>query len=162
MREFLLMIHPTTGVLAILAALWVFVEALNSSPVRSPASNGASAQNRARLLWSSFLTAVLMIATLIAGGYWYVVYYAADKAIILKGAWPFAHSLVMETKEHFFFATLILSILLPIVVYSNDLITNRGARMLVLATATLIIISSLALEGAGALISMAVRVSMVN
>src|SRR3989338_8244639 len=98
MRELLLMIHPATGVLAMLCALWVLVEALN-----------ASSRNHARLLWGSTLTAILMIATLIAGGYWYVVYYAADKAIILNGAWPFAHNLVMETKEHLFFVTLILA-----------------------------------------------------
>ncbi|MCR4281219.1 MAG: hypothetical protein NUV88_02730 [Candidatus Kaiserbacteria bacterium] len=151
MRELLLMIHPTTGVFAILAALWVFIEALN-----------ASASNRARLLWGSVLTAVLMTATLITGGYWYVVYYAADKAIILKSAWPFAHSIIMETKEHLFFATLILSVLLPIIVRGNDLVANRGARILVYVTASLIILSSLAFEGAGAVISMAVRVGLLN
>ncbi|MDO8561356.1 MAG: hypothetical protein Q7S05_00840 [bacterium] len=151
MREFLLMIHPTTGALAILAALWVFVETLN-----------ASERNRVRLLWGSALTAVLMVVTLIVGGYWYVVYYAADKAIILKGAWPFAHSLVMETKEHFFFATLILSILLPIVVRGNDLVTNHGARILVLVITALVVLSSFAMEGAGAFISMAVRVGLMQ
>ena len=162
MRELLLMIHPTTGVLAMLCALWVFVEALNASPVRSIASNGASARNRSRLLWGSMLTALLMIATLISGGYWYVVYYAADKAIILNSAWPFAHSILMEIKEHLFFATLILSVLLPIVVRGNDLAINRGARILVLAITSLIILSSLAFEGAGAIISMAVRIGIMN
>jgi len=162
MRELLLMVHPTTGVLAMLCALWVFVEALNASPVRSIASNGASARNRSRLLWGSMLTAVLMVATLISGGYWYVVYYAADKAIILNSAWPFAHSILMEIKEHLFFATLILSVLLPIVVRTNDLALNRGARMLTLVISALIILSSLAFEGAGAVISMAVRVGLLN
>jgi hypothetical protein len=32
--------------------------------------------------------------------YWYVVLYPTDKAIILKGPWPFAHEYFMETKEH--------------------------------------------------------------
>lgn len=151
MRELLLMVHPTTGALAILAALWVFVEALN-----------ARASNRARLVWGSLLSAFFMLATLVAGGYWYVVYYAADKALILQGAWPLAHTLVMETKEHLFFVTFVLSLFLPIAVYNSDLAANRGARMLVLIVAALIILSSFAIEGAGAFISMAVRVSLTH
>lgn len=142
------MIHPTTGALAILATLWVFVEALN-----------ASASNRARLWWASVAGAVFMVITTIVGGYWYVTYYAVDKAAILKGPWPIAHNLVMESKEHLFFATLILSILLPIIIRKEDLAANRGARMLVLVTAALVVLSSFAIEGAGAFISMAARIS---
>ena len=149
MRELLLMIHPTVGVLGVLTALWVFVEALN-----------ASSHNRTRLWWGGVLTALMMIATWIAGGYWYVTYYAADKALILEGPWPLAHTLVMETKEHVFFLTLTLALLLPLIVFKEDLAVNRGARILVLVVSALIVLSAFALEGAGALISMAVRVSM--
>ena len=145
------MIHPTTGALAILAAVWVFVEVLN-----------ASEQNLLRVWCSSITTTVLMVITWIVGGYWYVVYYAADKATILAGPWPFAHNLVMETKEHLFFVTLILSFLLPIVVKTNDLARNRGARTLVLTIAALIVLSSFATEGAGAFISMAVRMGLAK
>ncbi len=150
MKEALLMIHPTTGALAILAAVWVFVEAMNASP-----------SNRIRLAWGSVLTPLLMLITLVVGGYWYIIYYATDKALILAGPWSIAHGLVMETKEHLFFATLILALLLPIVVRSNDLATNRGARAFVLAISGLIVLSSFAIEGAGAFISMAVRMSLL-
>src|SRR3989344_876808 len=143
MRELLLMIHPTTGVLAMLCALWVFVEALN-----------ASARNRTRLLWGSILTALLMIATWVAGGYWYVVYYAADKAIILNGAWPFAHKFFIEAKEHAFFITLVLSLYLAIVAHKEDFVRNRSARTLALCVALLIVVSALAIEGAGSIIAM--------
>lgn len=145
------MIHPTTGALAIIATVWVFVEALN-----------ATAGNRARLVWGSMSAAVLMVITYVVSGYWYVTYYAADKAIILAGPWPMAHKLVMETKEHLFFATLILSILLPIVIRTNDLASNRAARILVLVIATLVILSSFAIEGMGAFISMAVRMGLIQ
>ena len=30
----------------------------------------------------------------------YLIFYPATKAVIKAGAWPWAHSLVMETKEH--------------------------------------------------------------
>jgi hypothetical protein len=148
MEKILLMIHPTTGALAILATLWVFVEALN-----------ANAGNRARMWWASILGAALMVVTGIAGGYWYVTYYAVDKVAILAGPWPVAHTLVMETKEHLFFATLILSLLLPIILLREDLVVNRGARLLVLTTAALVVLSAFAIEGAGAFISMAARIS---
>ncbi|KKW24213.1 MAG: hypothetical protein UY70_C0015G0012 [Candidatus Kaiserbacteria bacterium GW2011_GWB1_52_6] len=151
MREFLLMVHPTTGALAIFATIWVFVEALN-----------ASAQNRARLLWGSIVAAVFMVITCVVGGYWYVTYYAADKAIILAGPWPMAHTVVMEFKEHLFFATLILSLLLPIVIWSNNIVSNRGVRMLVLVIAALVVLTSFAIEGAGAMISMAVRMGLIQ
>jgi hypothetical protein len=41
-----------------------------------------------------------MWLSLLIGGYRYVASYKVDKAIILKGPWPFAHSYFMETKEH--------------------------------------------------------------
>jgi hypothetical protein len=148
MDKIILMIHPTTGALGILATLWVFVEALN-----------AGAANRARLWWASIIGAVMMIATAIVGGYWYVTYYAPDKAAILAGPWPIAHTLVMETKEHLFFVTLVLSLLLPIIISHEDLAANRGARILVLAVSALVVLSAFAIEGAGAFISMAARIS---
>jgi len=149
MDKLILLIHPTTGALAILSTVWIFVEALN-----------ASARNRARLLWASIFGAVMMTVTAIAGGYWYVTYYVADKATILAGPWPIAHTLVMEAKEHIFFITLILSFLLPFIISREDLAVNRGARILVLVTSALVILSAFAIEGAGAFIAMAVRISL--
>jgi len=103
-----------------------------------------------------------MVITCVVGGYWYVTYYAADKAIILAGPWPMAHTVVMEFKEHLFFATLILSLLLPIVIWSNNIVSNRGVRMLVLVIAALVVLTSFAIEGAGAMISMAVRMGLIQ
>lgn len=151
MRELLLLIHPTTGAIAILATLWVFVEVLN-----------ASARNHVRLLWASVVGAIFMAITAVVGGYWYVTYYAVDKATILAGPWPIAHNLVMETKEHLFFATFILSLLLPIVISHEDISANRGARLLVLVAAALVVLSAFAVEGGGAFISMAVRMSLIQ
>src|SRR3989344_3494981 len=88
MREFLLMVHPTTGALAIFCAIWFMVEVLN-----------ANESNRGRTRLAALSSMWLMIATYITGGYWYVVYYAADKAVILKGAWPFAHTFFMKPRS---------------------------------------------------------------
>jgi hypothetical protein len=151
MDKIILMLHPVTGALAMIATLWLFVEALN-----------ASGRNRARLWWSSVIGAVLMAVTAVVSGYWYITYYAADKALILKGPWPIAHNLVMETKEHLFFVTLVLSLLLPIIISHEDIAANRGARILVLVTAGLVVLTAFALEGGGAFISMAVRMSIIK
>jgi hypothetical protein len=80
---------------------------------------------------AALVTAVCMAAAWICGGYWYVHFYPAEKALILKGPWPFAHNLFMETKEHLFFITGILAFLLPIAT-REKLYSNSAARKLVL------------------------------
>ena len=145
------MVHPTTGALAIFCAIWCIVEVLNSSE-----------QNRSRTRLAALSSMWLMVATYIAGGYWYVVYYAADKAVILKGAWPFAHTFFMEAKEHAFFITLVLSIFLAIIARSEDFVRNRSARVLAVWVTLMVILSAFAAEGAGSLIAMGVRIGLTG
>ena len=145
------MVHPTTGALAIFCAIWCIVEVLNSSE-----------QNRGRTRLAALSSMWLMVATYIAGGYWYVVYYAADKAVILKGAWPFAHTFFMEAKEHAFFITLVLSIFLAIIARSEDFVRNRSARVLAVWVTLMVILSAFAAEGAGSLVAMGVRIGLTG
>jgi hypothetical protein len=149
MKEILLMTHVMLGVLTILASLWVFVEALNASEV-----------NLARIrLLSRFVPVVMTVGFLIAG-YWYVNLYPADKAIILKGPWPFAHDFFMETKEHLVLMLLLLTAYLPIVA-SADLVLNRNVRKLTLCVSALIVLTGLVMEGEGGVISMGVRMGLL-
>jgi len=148
-QELILLLHPTFGVLAVVAAVWVFVESLN-----------ASAANDARIRNASVLVAVLMWLTYVVGGYWYVNFYGGDKAIINEGPWTFAHSFFMETKEHVFFMLLLLATFLPIAAY-GDVVRKRATRTLVLWTSGLVVLLSLAMEGAGAFISMGVKVALL-
>lgn len=150
MSTFILFAHPTFGVLGILAAVWVFVEALN-----------ASEANAARLRAAASVTAVCIFLALLFGGYWYTHFYAADKAIILKGPWPWAHSFFMEFKEHLFFVPLVLALYLPIAA-AQRLAGNPGARNLVMTVAALVVLSGLVIEGAGAVISNGVKVAFVQ
>lgn len=151
MKESILFLHPALAVLGVIAAVWVFVEVLN-----------VSGKNLKRINIASILVAVSMVLTWITSGYWYIVYYATDKALILKGPWAFAHSLVMESKEHIFFSALILSLFLPIISHKNNLLQNKSARVLMYVVTILIILVALLLEGAGAIISFAVRMSLLN
>jgi len=149
-RDILLLAHASFGAIGCLAALWVFVEALSARP-----------ENAARIRIAAFVAAASMAGAWICGGYWYVHFYPAEKVLILKGPWPFAHNTFMETKEHLFFITGILAFLLPLATREN-LYANSGARKLVLSIAGMIAITGLAVEGAGAVIDHGVKVALLR
>ena len=56
----------------------------------------------------SFVTAAISWVLLLPAGNLYLTFYPATKTLVKAGAWPWAHSIVMETKEHW-------GILLPII-----------------------------------------------
>jgi hypothetical protein len=104
--------------------------------------------------------AVFMWLAYLIGGYWYVVFYATDKALILKGPWPFAHNFVMEMKEHVILMLLLLATYLPIAASSN-LFANRSARSIVLWVAGLIVLIGMTMDGSGAIIGMGAKVALL-
>lgn len=146
--DVILLAHAGFGVLGTLSAAWVAVEALN-----------AREENAARTRAAALIVAACMLMAWILGGYWYLHSYPADKAIILKGPWPFAHSLFMETKEHLFFLVLVLSLYLAIAV-RDKLHENAGARKMVLCVSILIVLSGLAMEGFGAIVNRGAEVAL--
>ena len=143
------MTHVLFGVACVISSVWVLVEALN-----------ASEANRSRIQWISRAAAIFMWLSFLAGGYWYVVFYPADKAIILKGPWPFAHEYFMETKEHLVILLLLLATYLPIAA-ANNLVASQDARRLVLWLAALIPLLGLMIEGHGAIIGMGVKAALL-
>jgi hypothetical protein len=149
MNQLILMAHVAFGMICLLAAVWVFVETLN-----------ASETNLNRIRKISRLAAAAMWVSFLIGGYWYVNFYKADKTIILKGPWPFAHSLFMETKEHLVIMLLLLATYLPIVA-TNDLAANRAARRLMLWIAGFTVLLTLLMEGEGAIIGMGVKIALL-
>jgi hypothetical protein len=149
-KDLLLFTHAGFGILGLLAALWVFVETLNAGPA-----------NAGRIRTAALATTVFFSIAWICGGFWYIHFYPSEKAIILKGPWPFAHSLFMETKEHLFFVTLILAFYLPMVT-RETLYLNAAARRMVLSVAAMIMLTALAIEGAGAGISYGVKVAFLR
>jgi hypothetical protein len=148
--DVVLLAHAFFGATGCLGALWVFVEALNASP-----------GNLSRIRAASLLTAACIVAAWICGGYWYLQFYPAEKELVLNGPWPFAHNIFMETKEHLFFATAVLALLLPIAA-REKLDSNLAARRLVLSVAALVAITGLAMEGAGAVIDHGVKVALLQ
>ena len=96
----------------------------------------------------------------VVAGYFYVLFYKTDKAIILKGPWPFAHNFFMETKEHLVIMLLMLATYLPIAT-AGKLWDNPGARRVVLWVAGIIIMLALTMEGEGGIIAMGVKVGLL-
>jgi len=149
MEHYLLLMHPVTGGLATLAALWIFVDTLNA---------GESSVSRIKNV--SLLCAVLMWLTYFLGGYFYVVYYGVDKTSIKAGPWAFGHNFFMEAKEHIFLILLMLATYLPIAA-NNYIPSNKSVRKIILWVTGLIVPTSLAMEGSGAIISVAVKVALL-
>jgi predicted membrane channel-forming protein YqfA (hemolysin III family) len=149
MKELILMAHVFFGVACLVAAVWIIVDVLH-----------ASATNQARIRRMSWAAAGVMWLAFLIGGHWYVFFYNADKNIILKGPWPFAHNYFMETKEHFVITLLLLATYLPIAA-SNNLAANKEARRLVLCVAALVAVLAVMAEGHGAIISMGVKVALL-
>ena len=148
--------HVVFGVFGILFAVWVAVEAANSSEA-----------NKYRLKLASIGTTLFLWLSYLIGGWWYVVYYGAavsnsDKSIILAGPWKWSHSFFMEAKEHIFFMLILLSILLPIVTYRNPVFKDKKIRNLTIVIALTIVVLGLGMEGFGAMISKGVKVSLIG
>jgi hypothetical protein len=134
------------GMLVIVTTVWVFVDVPNVSEA-----------SQARIRAMSLGIAVMMWLSFVIAGYWYGVYYGTDKALILKGPWPFAHTFFMEMKEHVVIMLLLLTTYLPIAA-SNNLLANKAARKVVLWVAGLSVLIAMAMDGSGALIAMGVKV----
>ena len=149
MNEIILMSHVLFGIGCMVTAVWLFADVLN-------ANDGNLARIR-RLSWGA--AALMWLAFLIAG-YWYVTDYKVDKAIILKGPWPFAHNMIMETKEHLVIMLLLLVTYLPIAA-SDNLVASKGARRLMLWVTGIIALLALAMDGEGGLIAMGVKVGLM-
>jgi hypothetical protein len=146
--DLVLLAQPTLWMLGILAAFWVYVEALN-----------ASLANEWRIRLLSEITAILIIAVAVLGGYWAGLLHTAGPAIVIKGQWPWAGKIVAAAKENLFFIPLVLAIYLPIIA-SKGLSRFSGARAVVMVTAGLIVLGGLAIQGANSLANSGARAAM--
>ena len=149
MKEVVLLGHVLFGVACLLTTVWLFVDVLN-----------AREGTRVRIRWMSRAAAVFLWLAFLVGGYWYVADYKADKNVILKGPWPFAHNFFMETKEHLVITLLLLATYLPIAA-SHNLAVNKEARRLVLCVTALVAVLALMADGHGAIIAMGVKVALL-
>lgn len=149
MSNLILMLHATFGLFFILVSLWIFVDVVNINE-----------GNAARVRSLSLGVAALMWLAYLIGGYWYVTSYGAERELILKGPWPFAHNFFMETKEHVILMLVLLATFLPIL-SSNDILHSKGVRSVMLWVTGLMIVIGISMEGAGAIISMGAKLALL-
>jgi hypothetical protein len=149
--ELMVLFHVGFGMLGILTAVWLYVEALNLTEA-----------NQGRIRVASLLLAIFIWVSYLLGGYYYVNYYAPSKAVILAGPFPWAHEFFMETKEHLFFMLLLLATYAPIAVYNLKLFPEKAGRNAVLAVAGITLILGLIMDGSGAMIIMGEKCGLIG
>lgn len=149
MREALLFVHPTFGIIGVLGALWVFVEAFK-----------ADEERLRRMKIVSLIVAAVMILTWFSGGIWDSIYYDEDREVMAKGSWAVVGDTMMEMKEHLFVIVLLLALYLPIVVYATDPRKPEASRIPTMTVAGLLVLFGIAMEGAGAIIAGSVHVGV--
>ncbi|HIJ98075.1 TPA: hypothetical protein H1012_03420 [archaeon] len=104
MRDVLLYAHILIGALLILLPFIILSQLKAKNPIAKQLS---------------FLTAGLSWILLIPAGKLYITFYPATKTVIKAGAWPWAHSIIMETKEHW-------GLLLPIIATTAAFLVYDG------------------------------------
>lgn len=100
-----------------------------------------------------------MVLTYFFAGWFYIYYYGPDKNVIKGSSYFWGHSIFTEVKEHWFFFYVLASLLLPFIVFTEDLVNNRTARKFALTSALMIFVVGLLMEGMGAIITMTLRLA---
>lgn len=143
----LVLVHSLSGGMAALALTWVLVEMLY------PTAGGVA---RGRI--ASYLAAFFVLAGCWSvGGYNYLTSYGSRvKPVILAGSEPWAHQVVMETKEHIFIflPAIVLALSLTLATVNGEsLAKNPGARRAVVVIASLALFIVLLMFFMGAIVS---------
>ena len=101
-KPVLIGLHLGFAIIGIDGFLWLLGElsAMRTGGSANPDGGWASSK---RKLWAAGIGTVGFILSWLIGGYYYVKFYGTlVKPVILKGLAPWAHAVVMETKEHVF------------------------------------------------------------
>ena|SRR3989344_6499228 len=113
---------------------------------------------KARMI-TALIGVLAFVASWIAGGYYYVVFYGTlVKPVIKEGLAPWAHNIIMEVKEHIFLFIIPVAItVLFITLLSDDEIENLGLRQVSVALTMIVAGLGLLIGAMGFVISAAAR-----
>lgn len=112
------------------------------------------------LRWSSAVAFFSYILSWLSGGYYYVVYYgSAVKPVIKAGDYAWAHSVIMESKEHafLFLPVLAFMVYLAALLFQSELESNVLFRRALIGMGIVIFVLGFLIALAGVLISGAAR-----
>lgn len=148
--HFLIGLHAGFGELGALAFLWVAIELINPTENRI---------RRARMV--ACIGAASLFLSWLAGGYYYLTsYQAVVKGLIKSGPYPWAHTVITESKEHIFMFLPFLGIVVwgALRQYGNELMANRmNLTRTIMILAVFIFLMSFLMAGMGYLISSGAR-----
>lgn len=150
-KPVLIGIHLGFGIIGIDAFLW-FLGEIRGKARRKP------------IAITALVGTLSFLGSWVAGGYYYVNYYGGlVKPSIKEGLAPWAHNVIMETKEHIF----LFIIPLAITAYFTALLSveemeRAGIRKIVMCLAAYIALLGLSIGAMGFIISAAARWGVVN
>ena len=123
MRDIILFGHITLGLAIIVLAIIILLELRKKSSLLKPLS---------------FITAVLCWILLLPAGKLYITFYPATKAVIKAGINPWAHSIIMETKEHWGLMLPFIATLGAILIFKGKVKESRKWWILVIILSVLL------------------------
>ncbi|OGZ04206.1 MAG: hypothetical protein A2648_01330 [Candidatus Lloydbacteria bacterium RIFCSPHIGHO2_01_FULL_41_20] len=144
----MLILHIITGLIGVMSAFSMLIGFLRRVP-KIGALKG----------WS-LVSAISFILSWISGAYYYVLYYGGNvKPIILKSAYPWAHQIVMEAKEHVFLFIPLVSIVVSIGIFlaGEDILNDKPIKKSLAWLTAFVFILGVVISLAGVGISGAVR-----
>ena len=140
--SFALAAHVLVGLVAVMSAYALWMGVLRPR------------MNVGLLRGLSLSAAVSFILSWISGGYYYVVHYgSAVKPIVKESAYPWAHGIVMESKEHIFLLLPILSIALAAFLFLSSEEEIAASRKGIALLSGFAALSGVAVTLAGIIIS---------
>jgi len=145
---FSLITHVILGIVAVAASYAVWLELLKKSPSLS------------FLKKSSLISFFSYLLSWLSGGYYYVVYYGdIQKPKIIAGAYPWAHKIFTEAKEHIFLFLPFTALALLLILWKagGDLPQNELLRKGAVFLAATITVIGILIALAGIIISGATR-----
>lgn len=135
----LIPIHVLTGLAGALLPLWIALEMLK------PANEVLLRTVRA----VATLSLILIVASWITGGLYYVNVYGPEVKPAIKATQPWIHYIVMESKEHIFLFMPFLAALLNVLVWGK----LERSRQMVSAVAVALVVLGLIMTITGLAIS---------
>ncbi len=123
MRDFVLFAHIILGMLLIVLPVIILIY-LN--------------KKKRWLKLLSVVAAAISWILILPAGILYIVFYPATKTLVKAGSWPWAHSVVMETKEHWGLLLPIAVTVAAFLVYKNKEKESRKWWILVIVLTVLL------------------------
>lgn len=150
-KPVLIGVHLAIAIIGIDAFLWLLGERI------------ANAKHWARTKWAAIIGTTAFALSWLTGGYYYVLYYGSlVKPAIKSGLAPWAHSIVMETKEHIFLFIIPLAMTVVISALLNkEKFDDGNFRKSIITITVLIIILALSVGAMGYIVSAAARWGVV-